>query len=219
MRPLGAGFRAFASAAGWVFLVGCTSSSEAPTSSNPGGAGAGGTGGSAAGGTAGGMTEATSDPLFTDPSIPHCDGTGVDNYYLQGTVDGQSVQFSTYQSASINGTTLAAGEDVNGTIRADAALTFTPPLIENKASPLVGTSLLIPDGQPAPAQTLCITDGQLGTPTLSSGATNRPFFFHVTGAKSGDCNGAAVTVDLGGCLVRFGTAFPNLEAPDGGIAN
>jgi hypothetical protein len=69
----------------------------------------------------------------------------------------------------------------------------------------------------------CTSSSQ--APASSAGGTGgaAPGAGGTSGAGAGGTKDTAATdplfVDLDGCFLFFGTAFPNLEAPDGGIAN
>jgi hypothetical protein len=158
------------------------------------------------------------DALFTDATVPRCDGGTL--YKVNGQVDGVAIQINQFLLSNLDPQGFQILEVVGGNVRTDLGLSWSAPLEENTPIPLTGGSILIFDDQPAPAggTTYCITSGKFGSPTPDADAGGgRQLLFEITGARRGDCNGPDVPASLAGCDWRSPSAsFPAAPPSDGG---
>jgi hypothetical protein len=155
------------------------------------------------------------DPLFTSSSVPRCDGSTL--LKIKGQLAGQNIDVATFLLSNLDPNGFQILEVVGGMVRTDLALTWSQPLAENKAIPLIGAGIRIPDDQPLGGQSFCITDGKFGSPApTDADGGGRQLLFQITGARENDCNGASVSVSLSGCDWRSTTYFPIPTPVDAG---
>ena len=185
---------ATAVAIGVIALCSACSSSSSPDESAGGGNSAGGS--------------APSDrSLFDDPGIPICDSAK--NYRLQGKLAGQDIAVAQFQVNFLESKSLTILVAADGMARTDLALTWSAPLVADRATALSGTSLRVPDDQALAGQSFCVTSGDLGSATPSDATQGRTVVFRLTGVQQGACGGATVESTLKGCVWRSATAtFP-----------
>jgi hypothetical protein len=156
------------------------------------------------------------DPLFTDSSVPRCDGSTL--YKVRGELAGQKLNVADFLLSNLDPKGFQILEVVSGSVRTDLGLSWSAPLEENVAIPLTGGTFLVPGGQPLAGKTICITAGKFGSPTPDPDAGGgRQLLFQITGARDGDCNGATIAVSLSGCDWRSPSAsFPAAPPMDAG---
>lgn len=149
-----------------------------------------------------------SGSLFSDSQVPSCD-SGMD-YRLQGKLAGQEIAISQFQLTDLESRLFQILVVVNGTVRTDIALSWSDPLLSDKAVALTGTSLRVPDDQPLGGQSFCVSGGDFGSATPRDPSQGRTLLFRLAGMRQGDCSGAAVDSTLRGCIWRSPTAtFPS----------
>jgi hypothetical protein len=155
------------------------------------------------------------DPLFTSSAVPRCDGSTL--LKVSGQLAGQTINVATFLLSNLDPNGFQILEVVGGAVRTDLSLTWSEPLAENKAIPLTGAGIRIPDDQPLGGKSYCITAGKFGSPTpTAADGGGRQLLFQITGARENDCNGIAVDASLGGCDWRSTPYFPVPTPPDAG---
>jgi hypothetical protein len=155
------------------------------------------------------------DLLFTSAAVPRCDGSTL--LKITGQLSGQTINVATFLLSNLDPNGFQILEVVGGNVRTDLALTWSDPLAENKALPLTGAGIRIPEGQPLGGMSFCITAGKFGSPTpTANDGGGRQLLFQITGVRENDCNGASVPVSLSGCDWRSTTYFPIPTPADGG---
>jgi hypothetical protein len=158
--------------------------------------------------------DAAADPLFTDPGAPHCQ-FGTPSLHIRGQLEGQTIDDQTYRITYFDRQSFALTTVVNGEVRNDLQLTWSEPLVEDKAIPLTGASFIVEQGQPLAGRKYCITSGLFGSPSPPPGVQGRMVFFRITGARAESCSGPEVPVALAGCAFRT-TSYPFVSR-DGGF--
>ncbi len=156
------------------------------------------------------------DTIFTDPGLPVCSSALRKSYQLTGQLAGQTIDVETSQVTNLEPQSFQILVVAGDSVRNDLVLTWTVPLVEDKAIPLTGASVRIPDDQPLGGQSFCITAGDFGSARPADPAVGRTLLFRLTGAREGDCSGTEVRMSLEGCVWRSPSAsFPAATADAG----
>ncbi|HTQ06795.1 MAG TPA: hypothetical protein VMI54_23220 [Polyangiaceae bacterium] len=175
-------------------------SANGGASGDEGGGMTSGEAGEASGGAADGGRD-----LFTSSLVPHCDDGTYMNYELRGTLGSESVDLNESLSSTLDTDSLRVLAIEGSEVAEPLVLGWTATLGEETAVPLTGTSIEIPVG----GQSYCITAGSFGSLTHTEGSPEpRKILFHITGLRLGDCSGPVVDADLGGCVSRDLSYFP-----------
>jgi hypothetical protein len=108
-------------------------------------------------------------------------------------------------SSTLDNNTLRLLSIQGNVVAEPLVLTWTDALSEETPIPLTGTSITVP----LAGQSYCVTAGSFGSLTHPTGSpTPRVILFRITGLRLGDCSGPPVEADLGGCISRAMSYFP-----------